>query len=286
MNATGAAAPSRFRLTAPFRPLSTVEDYSASYAQLQHWITAGDCYQANLAIAFRTRFSGNPLDAYLTLRQVSHSPFSAYLSCDDAQILSLSPERFLAVKDGQVLTQPIKGTRRRSNNPQQDDTIAKELLSSAKDRAENLMIVDLLRNDLGRVCITGSVQTPTLFALHSFSHVHHLVSTVTGRLPTTTSPLKLMEQAFPGGSITGAPKIRAMQIISELEPVPRSIYCGSILYLDFNNHLDSNICIRTLLCADNQIFCWGGGGIVADSDCSREYQECHDKVTALMQALT
>jgi para-aminobenzoate synthetase component I len=277
-------APS-FSLTAPFRALSTAHDYASAYTRLKHWISAGDCYQANLAIAFSTGFSGNPLAAYLSLRHASRSPFSAYLNCELGHILSLSPERFLAVNDQNVLTQPIKGTRRRSSDPDEDREIVAELLSSSKDRAENLMIVDLLRNDLGRVCVTGSVQTPALFSLHSFSHVHHLVSTVTGRLPATTSPLNLMAQAFPGGSITGAPKIRAMQIISELEPVPRSIYCGSILYLDFNGHLDSNICIRTLLCVDQQIFCWGGGGIVADSECNREYQECHDKVMALMQTL-
>lgn len=275
-----------FSLTAAFQPLSQKTDYQAAFERLKEWIYAGDCYQANLAIAFHGQYQGNPLTAYLRLRQASRSPFSAYLATDNGAILSLSPERFLSVRDRNVLTQPIKGTRRRSSDPDEDREIVAELTASAKDRAENLMIVDLLRNDLGRVCMTGSVQTPALFSLHSFSHVHHLISTVTGRLPADVSPLRLLQQAFPGGSITGAPKIRAMQIISVLEPVPRSIYCGSIFYHDFNGQLDSNICIRTLLCADGQIFCWGGGGVVADSDCEREYVECHDKVTALMQTLS
>lgn len=274
-----------FELTEPFQPLTSKPEYAASFARLKNWILAGDCYQANLAIGFRARYRGDPVTAYLHLREISHSPFSALVRTDRGAILSMSPERFLSVNRQFVTTQPIKGTRRRSSDPAEDQAIASALTHSPKDRAENLMIVDLLRNDLGKVCITGSIRTPELFRLHSFSHVHHLISTVTGQLPEDVNPLTLMSHCFPGGSITGAPKIRAMQIIGQLEPVPRNIYCGTVMYCDFNNRMDSNICIRTLLCADQQMFCWGGGGVVADSECEAEYQECHDKVAALMQHL-
>lgn len=276
---------SAFKLTAGFTPLTSKRDYRRTFEQLKQYILAGDCYQANLAICFQADYQGDPLSAYFQVREQSRSPFSAFIRHGKNAILSLSPERFLSVQDRAVITQPIKGTRRRQADKQADALVIEELSSSVKDQAENLMIVDLMRNDLGRVCLTGSVKTPELFSLHSFSHVHHLISTVTGQLPADISPLQLLRHCFPGGSITGAPKIRAMQIISELEPVPRSVYCGSVFYLDFNGNMDSSICIRTLLCDNHRIFCWGGGGIVADSHWEREYQECHDKVTALMEAL-
>jgi para-aminobenzoate synthetase component I len=276
---------SGFTLTGDFSPLTSKRDYQRTFDRLKQYILAGDCYQANLAICFQAEYQGDPLSAYLALRDHSRSPFSAFIRHGKSALLSVSPERFLSVHNQAVTTQPIKGTRRRQPDSQADAQVIDELTNSIKDQAENLMIVDLMRNDLGKVCLTGSVKTPELFSLHSFSHVHHLISTVTGQLPADISPLQLLQHCFPGGSITGAPKIRAMQIISELEPVPRSIYCGSVFYLDFNGNMDSNICIRTLLCDEQRIFCWGGGGIVADSDCNREYQECHDKVMALMQTL-
>lgn len=272
-----------FRLTESYRALTSRAAYAEAFDQIKEWIYAGDCYQVNLAIAFKARYQGDPVVAYQQLRERSQSPFSAFIRLERGAVLSLSPERFLAVKDSQVTTQPIKGTRPRSDDPVLDARMRTALQESAKDRAENLMIVDLLRNDLGTICETGSVRTPELFALHSFSQVHHLVSTVTGTLPPGTSPLLLLERAFPGGSITGAPKIRAMQIIGALEPVQRSVYCGSIFHHDFNGRLDSSISIRTLLCSGEHIFCWAGGGIVADSVCDEEYQECHDKVSALIR---
>jgi para-aminobenzoate synthetase component 1 len=168
------------------------------------------------------------------------------------------------------------------DDPVRDQAVQQDLLNSEKDRAENLMIVDLLRNDLGRVSITGSVKTESLFKLHSFTHVHHLISTVSAQLPEETSPLSVMQSCFPGGSITGAPKIRAMQIIAQLEKVPRTVYCGSIFYCDYLNRMDSSILIRTLLSTQEQLFCWGGSGVVADSVMAEEYQECLDKVSALM----
>lgn len=274
---------SSFLLEESYQALTSAEQYAAAFTRIQDWIHAGDCYQVNLAIPFAARYSGDPLQAYQQLRQRSRSPFSAFLRLDQGAILSLSPERFIAVRARQVTAQPIKGTRPRSSDPKVDARMREDLLASEKDKAENLMIVDLLRNDLGKICETGSIRTPQLFELQSFSQVHHLVSTVTGTLAPQTSALRLLESAFPGGSITGAPKSRAMQIIGKLEPVQRSVYCGSVFYHDFNGNLDSNICIRTLLCSAPHIFCWAGSGIVADSDWEAEYRECHDKVSALIR---
>jgi para-aminobenzoate synthetase component 1 len=199
--------------------------------------------------------------------------------------LSLSPERFLRLSQGQVETRPIKGTRPRMSEPQADLAMANELLASSKDRAENLMIVDLLRNDLSRNCRTGSVQVPELFALESYPNVHHLVSSVTGQLRSDRDAFDLLEGSFPGGSITGAPKIRAMQIIDELEPTRRSLYCGSLLYLDVRGEMDSSIAIRSLLVKDGHVSCWGGGGIVADSNWQDEYAESISKVAILLETL-
>src|SRR5690554_3269287 len=202
-----------FQLRSPYQAMISAEQYAAAFDRIQHWIHAGDCYQVNLAMAFASRYQGDPLHAYQQLRQRSQSPFSAFLRLDDGAVMSLSPERFISVRAQQVMAQPIKGTRPRGSHPEHDAQMRDELVNSEKDRAENLMIVDLLRNDLGKVCDTGSIHTPQLFELQSFSQVHHLVSTVTGTLAAETSPLHLLESAFPGGSITGAPKIRAMQII-------------------------------------------------------------------------
>lgn len=271
-----------FALQQRFSALMDKAAYADAFGRLQHYILAGDCYQSNLAIPFTANFSGAIEDAYLQLRERSRSPFSAFINAGEFAVLSLSPERFISVTDGRVFTQPIKGTRKRVAEPQQDQANIADLLSSEKDRAENLMIVDLLRNDLGRVCVTGSVKTEALFELHSFSHVHHLISSISAQLPADTSALQLLAQCFPGGSITGAPKIRAMQIIAELESVPRAVYCGSVFYHDFLNRMDSNICIRTLLAAGTQLYCWGGSGVVADSDLDQEFQECLDKVSVLM----
>lgn len=269
-------------LATSFQPLMDRAQYAHAFERLRQWILAGDCYQVNLAIPFSAAYKGNAHDVYQRLRQQSQSPFSAYLDAGDFQILSVSPERFLSVNEGRVFTQPIKGTRKRLADPVQDQLVQQDLLNSEKDRAENLMIVDLLRNDLGRVSITGSVKTESLFKLHSFTHVHHLISTVSAQLPAERSPLSVMQSCFPGGSITGAPKIRAMQIIAELETVPRTVYCGSIFYCDYLNRMDSSILIRTLLSTQQQLFCWGGSGVVADSVMAEEYQECLDKVSALM----
>jgi len=278
------AAP--FQLQQPFRADLTHEQYRAAFTRIQGYIQAGDCYQVNFAQRFRAPCQGDAWSAYLALREACPTPFSGFQRLsDDSAILSLSPERFVRVHGGQVETRPIKGTRPRSDNPAIDRANAEELLSSPKDRAENLMIVDLLRNDLGRSCATGSVRVPELFALESYPNVHHLVSAVTGTLAADKDALDLLVSSFPGGSITGAPKIRAMQIIDELEPTQRAVYCGSLLYVDVRGEMDSSIAIRSLLIKDGQASCWGGGGIVADSDCEAEYRESITKVKVLLETL-
>ena len=207
------------------------------------------------------------------------------MNMPEGAILCLSPERFLRVNNHQVTTQPIKGTSPRFANPEQDHHSAQTLLASTKDRAENIMIVDLLRNDLGKCCRPGSVKVPQLCALESFANVHHLVSTVTGTLEEGQHPLDLLRHCFPGGSITGAPKRRAMEIIDRLEPHQRSLYCGSMVYCDIRGRMDSNIAIRTLLCNQHKIHCYGGGGIVSDSSMASEYQEIQIKISRLLNIL-
>ncbi|MDE3736149.1 aminodeoxychorismate synthase component I [Pseudomonas resinovorans] len=275
-----------FRLRAPFRANLEEGQYRNAIERVQAYIQAGDCYQVNFTQRFQAPCEGDPWTAYQALRAACPTPFAGYQALNDGgAILSLSPERFIKVSQGQVETRPIKGTRPRGLTPEEDRAQAEELLASHKDRAENLMIVDLLRNDLGRSCAIGSVRVPELFALESYPNVHHLVSAITGRLAAGKDALDLITGSFPGGSITGAPKIRAMQIIDELEPTRRSIYCGSLLYLDVRGELDSSIAIRTVLVKDGQASCWGGGGIVADSDWQEEYRESITKVKVLMQTL-
>ncbi|WP_299976012.1 aminodeoxychorismate synthase component I [uncultured Pseudoteredinibacter sp.] len=260
--------------------------YQANINKIQDYIQAGDCYQVNFAQQFSADFSGDSLSAYLTLRQALPSPFSGYLKLEKGSILSHSPERFIRVQGEQVETKPIKGTIARGDSAEQDLELAQKLQNSEKDRAENLMIVDLLRNDLSRNCKLGSVRVPELFALESYPNVHHLVSTITGTLKEDSSAIELLKDSFPGGSITGAPKKRAMEIIAELEREPRSIYCGSMVYISANGNMDSSITIRTLLDdGEGQIHCWGGGGITADSSSEGEYQESLTKVMKLMTSL-
>ena len=278
--------PAPFHLLQPFAADITASTYQAAIERIQAYILAGDCYQVNYTQRFQASYLGDPWGAYQALRHACPTPFAGFQRLTGGgAILSLSPERFLSVSRGRVETRPIKGTRPRATDTIQDQAYADELLASDKDRAENLMIVDLLRNDLGRTCRTGSVRVPELFALESYPNVHHLVSSITGELATGKDALDLIAGSFPGGSITGAPKIRAMQIIDELEPTQRGPYCGSLLYLDVRGELDSSITIRTLLAKDGRIRCWGGGGIVADSDWQAEYQESITKVKMLLETL-
>ncbi|WP_119304235.1 aminodeoxychorismate synthase component I [Dongia deserti] len=251
------------------------------------YIEAGDIYQANITQRFRARLpSGfDRLSLYQALRTRNPATFSAYLDFGATGILSSSPERFLKVSDRRVETRPIKGTRPRGRGPAEDKALAAELLASAKDRAENLMIVDLLRNDISRVCRIGSVKVPTLFGLESYATVHHLVSVVTGELAEGRSAADLLRACFPGGSVTGAPKIRAMEIIAELEPTSRGPYCGSIGYLSADGGMDSNIVIRTYCIQGQDLTLQVGGGIVADSDPQAEYEESLAKAKALIEVL-
>jgi para-aminobenzoate synthetase component 1 len=255
--------------------------YTAAFKRIKQYIRAGDCYQVNLAQRFVVDVRGDTWLAYRRLRRLNSAPFGAYLNTPCARILSASPERFLEVRAGRVQTRPIKGTRARSPDPARDRAAAAELVASAKDRAENLMIVDLLRNDIGKNCAPGSVAVPSLFSLESFATVHHLVSTVTGRLAPGRDAVHLLRGCFPGGSITGAPKLRAMEIIEELEPHRRGVYCGAIGYLGFDGAMDTNIAIRTAVAAQGSMRFWAGGGIVADSELQAEYQETFDKAAAM-----
>lgn len=259
------------------------DNYSSAITRIQEYILAGDCYQVNFAQRFDTEFSGDPFTAYLLLRKALPSPFSGFMQLKNGAVLSLSPERFIQAHGKQVETKPIKGTIKRGASPTEDEANAHWLQQSLKNRAENVMIVDLLRNDLSKHCI--NVQVPKLCELQSFANVHHLVSTVTAELREDATAIDVLRDSFPGGSITGAPKIRAMEIIEELEPTRRSLYCGSLGYISTNGHMDTSIAIRTLVCDHNKIYCWGGGGIVADSETEQEYRESIAKVEVLMNTL-
>ena len=285
-NKTHIKEPQAFSLTAPFTSNMTASDYAKKFTTVQEYIQSGDCYQVNLAQRFSSTYQGDTFTAYQVLRDVCPTPFSAYLEISPEQsVLSHSPERFLLCDNGRVESKPIKGTIARGETPEEDKLNSDWLEASEKNRSENLMIVDLLRNDLGRTCLTGSIKVPKLFALESFANVHHLVSTVEGRIDKTDQAIRAFHQSFPGGSITGAPKIRAMEIIDELEPHERSVYCGSIAYFSTNGQMDSNITIRTLVADHGNLHCWAGGGLVADSECAEEYQETFTKVGKLTHTL-
>ncbi|MEQ8232784.1 MAG: aminodeoxychorismate synthase component I [Gammaproteobacteria bacterium] len=279
---TPAAISSNFLVTSNVRPDITFADYAAAFARIERYIRGGDCYQVNYAQRFSATASGDPWDAYQRLRLLNGAPFAAFMRLPDAAVLSSSPERFIEVRGDVVETRPIKGTRGRSRDSARDRALAAELAASVKDRAENVMIVDLLRNDIGKTCETGSVCVPHLFEVETYARVHHLVSTVRGRLRPGTGPLELLRGCFPGGSITGAPKLRAMEIIEELEPTRRNVYCGSLGYVSHDGQMDTNIAIRTLLYTDGRLYCWAGGGIVVDSVLEDEYQESLDKAAAML----
>jgi para-aminobenzoate synthetase component 1 len=263
----------------------TRQGYERAYNQVQRYLQAGDCYQINLAQRFSAQAEGDAFEAYLHMRKLSPAPYSAFMDLPNVQILCASPERFLSVQNGIVETKPIKGTRPRGSDKVSDQRLADELASHSKDRAENLMIVDLLRNDLGKSCVPGSVRVPKLFEVESYANVHHLVSTVRGKLDAGFDALDVLRDCFPGGSITGAPKQRAMHIIEQLEPNRRGVYCGAIGYIGFDGNMDTNIVIRTLIYSGGEIRCWAGGGIVADSQCEAEYQETLDKASAMLKLL-
>ena len=259
--------------------------YAEAFNRIKQYLKEGDCYQVNLTQRFVAECEGDPWTAYQLLRKLNAAPFSCYLNFPEVQILSSSPERFLKLTQGVVETKPIKGTRPRKQDDAEDQAQIQSLEKSHKDKAENLMIVDLLRNDISKTCKKGSVKVPVIFEVESYATVHHLVSTVTGLLAEDQHALDLLKSCFPGGSITGAPKIRAMEIIEELEPNRRGVYCGAIGYIGFNGNMDSNIAIRTLVHSNNTIRFWAGGGIVNDSVVEDEYQESFDKAAALLDLL-
>lgn len=274
-----------FALTESFQAELSHSDYAERFKAVQRYILAGDCYQINLAQRFSAAYQGDEWQAYLRLRNATPTPFSGFMAWGQQAVLSLSPERFIQSSNGAVEARPIKGTRPRGATADEDLALANELTSSLKDRAENVMIVDLLRNDLGRVCKPGSINVPQLCKLESYPNVHHLVSVVQGQLASDASPLALLAAAFPGGSITGAPKVRAMQIIAELEPCQRSVYCGSMGYVDIRGSMDTSITIRTLVADAGKLHVWGGGGLVADSTLDEEYVETLDKIRHLIKSL-
>lgn len=278
--------PRAFRLTSAWRSNLTREAYAARFNAVQAYIQAGDCYQVNLAQRFEAHYSGDEWQAFLRLTRANRAPFSAFLRLPDSALLSLSPERFLSLQQNVIETRPIKGTLPRLAEREADRLQAEKLAHSAKDRAENLMIVDLMRNDIGRVAEPGSVSVPELFVVEPFPAVHHLVSTVRARLPDALRATDLLRACFPGGSITGAPKIRAMEIIEELEPHRRNAWCGSIGYISLCGRMDSSITIRTLIAENNTLYCAAGGGLVADSELQSEYEETFHKVNRILPSLS
>jgi para-aminobenzoate synthetase component 1 len=259
--------------------------YLAAVRRAIDYVHAGDCFQVNLSQRLLVPSAEPPLDLYARLRRRNPAPFAGYFDLGDFAVASASPERFLRVQGGEVETRPIKGTGPRGATPHEDEARRRELLSSDKDRAENVMIVDLLRNDLGRVCRYGSVRVEALCRLESFRYVHHLVSEVRGRLRSGLGPLDLLRAAFPGGSVTGAPKVRAMEIIAELEPTVRGPYCGCLGYIGFDGTMDTNLLIRTFTAGRGWVQFPVGGGIVADSTPEAEYAETLHKAEGLLRAL-
>jgi len=269
-------------------PNFTEEEYKEQVERVRDYITAGDIFQANISQRFDAKIPGNfdPFLHYMHLRQINPAPFGAYMNLGETKISSASPERFITLRDNEVETCPIKGTRPRAARPSDDRANKESLRNSEKDNAENTMIVDLLRNDLSKSCTSESVDVTGLCKLESFSNVHHLVSTIRGELKQNKTAIDLLRDCFPGGSITGAPKIRAMEIIEEIEPTRRGAYCGSIGYIGFDGSMDSNILIRTLTYEKNNVSLQAGGGIVIDSSPQGEYLETLDKAEAILNSFS
>ena len=263
----------------------TRQEYLGAVSRTKEYIAAGDIFQVNLSQRFQAPLQISPWELYVRLRHTNPASFAAYLDYGSGQVVSASPEKFLEVRDGWVQTRPIKGTRPRGDTPEKDQRLAQELLDSEKDNAELMMIVDLERNDLGRVCRFGTVRVPELVVLESYPTVHHLMATVTGQLDEGCDNIDLMRAVFPGGSITGAPKVRSMEIIDELEPTQRGVSTGNIGYLGFAGQMQLSIVIRTIITTGGNAYYQVGGGIVADSQPAAEYQETLDKGEALAEAL-
>ncbi|MFQ5558953.1 MAG: anthranilate synthase component I family protein, partial [Nitrospinota bacterium] len=251
----------------------------------KEYISEGDIFQANLSQQFSAEFAGSAWDLYLNLKKINPSPFQGYINFGDVEVVSGSPERLVKVSSGRIETRPIAGTRRRGREPEDDKRLSEELILNEKERAEHLMLVDLERNDLGRVCKYGSVQVEEFMSLEAYSHVWHIVSGVAGSLKEGTTPMDILEACFPGGTITGCPKVRCMEIIEELEPVSRGVYTGSMGYFGWGGNIDLNILIRSAVIANGEIRFSTGAGIVADSDPASEHKETLSKAKAMMEAL-
>lgn len=275
-----------FKLLSNCAATWTKPQYDQAFAQVQEYIKAGDCYQINLTQEFTAKAHGSLLDTAENFWTLTDAPYSGYLKINDFELLSCSPELFIDFEaDRKIITKPIKGTMPRYDDPTLDQQSKNALIHSKKDQAENVMIVDLLRNDLSVYAETGSVKTPKLFNIESFNQVHHMVSEVTATLKPDANPFEVLFTALPGGSITGAPKIRAMQIIEELESAPRGAYCGSMGYFNFDGTGSWNILIRSIQKSQDEVSLWAGGGITIASNCDAEYQECFDKVSAMLDLL-
>ncbi len=277
---------SRLHLAKPLQPLITPETFMAMVATTREYIAAGDIYQANLSCRFDGQLQGSSAELYRRLRQLNPAPFACLLQWGDFAIVSSSPERLVSLRGDLAETRPIAGTRPRGNNASEDRQLSAELLAHPKERAEHIMLLDLERNDLGKVCCAGSVRVDELMALEHYSHVTHIVSNVCGRLKADQSPFDLLEATFPGGTITGVPKKRCMEIIDELEPVGRGSYTGSAGYISAGGEMDLNILIRSFQRVGDHLSYQVGAGIVADSDPAREWLECLAKGEALRKVLS
>jgi para-aminobenzoate synthetase component 1 len=274
-----------FKLAQGFSSVMSKPHYEYGFNEIKKALKQGRSYQVNFTQPFHAPYEGDPWAIYRTIRVRNPVPFSAFLNLDNASILSFSPERFLLHDQGRLSTSPIKGTIGRSDHYQEDERLKAQLLASEKNRVENIMIVDLLRNDLGKIATTGSVKVLNLCELQSYANVHHLVSTIDAKSQTSMNPLDLFLACFPGGSITGTPKLESMRIINELELYGRGVYCGGIVYFSRHGRFDSNIAIRTITAKNQILHLAAGGGIVIDSECEDEYRECFIKIQAIMNAL-
>jgi para-aminobenzoate synthetase component I len=261
-------------------------EYKKAYQKIQEHIKKGDVYQINYAINFNCQIKTKAFSLYQQIRDNNPAPYSAFLSYPNENILSYSPEMFLAIKKGKIISQPIKGTRIRDKNPTKDKKQIKELKNSHKDKAENLMITDLIRNDLGKNAKVGSVRVLELFKLESFTRIHHLISTITAKIADNKNTLDVFLDSIPGGSITGAPKKKAMEIIAKIEKKSRMAYCGNIACFDYNGDMLSNITIRTAIYKNHKLDFFGGGGITFYSQQQQEYQECKDKVAPFFNSFS
>ena len=274
-----------FKLETSFVPLIDKSAYEEAFYAIYGDLQKGRCYQVNYTQPFNAQFTGEPWEIYDTIKRCNPVPYSAFLRYDETDILCFSPERFMQIDNGALLASPIKGTERRSSNPVEDNELMLKLKACPKNRAENVMIVDLMRNDFGKIARPGSVVVKALCEVESYEAVHHLVSHIRAKCLDTVSPLQAFASCFPGGSITGAPKIEAMRVIAENEPYARSVYCGSIGYISRHGRIDMNIAIRTITATKNTLHLAAGGAIVIDSNCDEEYAECFTKMAGIFKGL-